>query len=102
MPSHPGNKIIIIAAPSGAGKTSVTRHLLKVLSGQLGFSISCATRSPRNKEKDKVDYYFISLADFQERIKQHDFVEWEMVYEGKYYGTLKSELERIWHQHKTP
>jgi guanylate kinase len=99
---HPNNKIIIIAAPSGAGKTSVTRHLLKALSAQLGFSISCATRSPRNNEKDKADYYFISVEDFQERIKQHDFVEWEMVYEGKYYGTLKSELERIWQQHKTP
>jgi guanylate kinase len=96
------HQVIIIAAPSGAGKTSVTRHLLQALSGQLGFSVSCATRSPRNNEKDKVDYYFISVEDFQERIKRHDFVEWEMVYEGKYYGTLKSELERIWQLHKTP
>lgn len=99
---HPTNKIIIIAAPSGAGKTSVTRHLLGVLSGQLGFSVSCATRQPRNYEKDKVDYYFISVEDFQHKIKQQEFVEWEMVYQGKYYGTLKSELQRIWEQDKTP
>ena len=96
------NKLIIIAAPSGAGKTSVTRHLLKVLSGQLAFSISCATRLPRNNEKDKVDYYFISVENFKTKIEQKEFVEWEMVYEGKYYGTLKSEMERIWEQHKAP
>lgn len=96
------NKLIIIAAPSGAGKTSVTRHLLKSFTGQLAFSISCATRQPRNNEKDKVDYYFISVADFKNKIEQDEFVEWEMVYEGKYYGTLKSEVERIWQQRKAP
>jgi guanylate kinase len=96
------NKLIIIAAPSGAGKTSVTRHLLKVLSGQLAFSISAATRQPRNNEKDKVDYYFISVEDFKNKIEQKEFVEWEMVYEGKYYGTLKSEMDRIWQQNKSP
>jgi guanylate kinase len=100
--SFPQNKLIIIAAPSGAGKTSVTRHLLKAFSGQLAFSISCATRQPRNNEKDKIDYYFISVEDFKTKIEQKEFVEWEMVYEGKYYGTLKSEMERIWQQHKTP
>mgnify|MGYP000946655282 CR=1 FL=1 len=96
------NKLIIIAAPSGAGKTSVTRHLLKALPEQLAFSISCATRSARNNEKDKVDYYFISVEEFKHKIEQKAFVEWEMVYEGKYYGTLKSEVERIWQQHKAP
>lgn len=96
------NKLIIIAAPSGAGKTSVTKHLLNALPEQLAFSISCATRKPRNYEKDKVDYYFISADEFKNRIAQHEFVEWEMVYEGKYYGTLKSEMERIWQQHKAP
>ncbi len=96
------NKIIIIAAPSGAGKTSVTRHLLKALPDLLAFSVSCATRQPRNNEKDKVDYYFISVEEFQLKIEQHEFIEWEMVYEGKYYGTLKSEMERIWQQQKAP
>ena len=102
MPSHSNNKLIIIAAPSGAGKTSVTRHLLKVLPEQLSFSISCATRQPRNYEKDRQDYYFISVDDFKNKIDNNEFVEWEMVYEGKYYGTLKSEMERIWQQHKAP
>ena len=101
MPS-PSNKIVIIAAPSGAGKTSVTRHLLKSLPDQLAFSISCATRSPRNNEKDKVDYYFITVEEFKQRINRKEFVEWEMVYAGKYYGTLKSELHRIWDDQKTP
>ncbi len=96
------NKVIIIAAPSGSGKTSVVRHLLKALPDKLAFSISAATRKPRNNEKDKADYYFISVDEFQQRIKQGEFVEWEMVYEGKYYGTLKSELQRIWKQQKTP
>jgi guanylate kinase len=96
------NKLIIIAAPSGAGKTSVTRHLLKALPDLLAFSVSCATRQPRNNEKDKVDYYFISVEEFKNRITEQEFVEWEMVYEGKYYGTLKSEMERIWQKHKAP
>jgi guanylate kinase len=95
-------KIIIIAAPSGAGKTSITRYLLKHLSQYLAFSISAATRQPRNYEKDAVDYYFISVADFKNKIQQNEFVEWEMVYEGKYYGTLKSEMKRIWNQNKAP
>lgn len=96
------NKLIIIAAPSGAGKTSVTRHLLKALPEQLAFSVSCATRQPRNNEKDTVDYYFISVAEFEKRIDAKKFVEWEMVYRGKYYGTLKSELQRIWNDKKAP
>ncbi|HQV54512.1 MAG TPA: hypothetical protein PLX17_03310 [Chitinophagaceae bacterium] len=94
------NKLIIIAAPSGAGKTSVTRHLLNMMPEQLAFSISCATRQPRNNEKDRVDYYFITIDDFKQKIDEEKFVEWEMVYEGKYYGTLKSEMERIWLQKK--
>ena len=94
-------KIIIITAPSGAGKTSITRFLLGKYPS-LAFSISAATRSPRGAEQHGVDYYFISAADFKQKIQEGAFVEWEMVYEGKYYGTLKSELERIWSEGKTP
>ncbi|MBL7729975.1 MAG: guanylate kinase [Chitinophagaceae bacterium] len=96
------HKIIIIAAPSGAGKTSVTRHLLKTLPDKLAFSVSCATRQPRNNEKDGVDYYFIMAAEFERRINNKEFVEWEMVYPGKYYGTLKAELNRIWESGRAP
>lgn len=94
-------KIIIITAPSGAGKTSITRYLLNKYP-KLAFSISAATREARGQEKNGVDYYFMSIEDFQEKIRNNEFVEWEMVYEGKYYGTLKSELDRIWSEGKTP
>jgi guanylate kinase len=95
------NKLIIITAPSGAGKTSITHFLLKKYP-LLAFSISAATRNPRVGEQDGVDYYFISEADFRKKIDEHAFLEWEMVYEGKYYGTLNTELERIWALGKTP
>jgi len=95
-------KIIIITAPSGAGKTSITRYLLQRFSNRLAFSISAATRQARGAEKNGVDYYFMSLEDFTNKIQHEEFVEWEMVYEGKYYGTLKSELQRIWHEGKVP
>lgn len=101
MEANSPHKIIIITAPSGAGKTSITHHLLKVFP-QLAFSVSAATRQPRQYEKEGRDYYFLSLEDFKHKIQQNEFVEWEMVYEGKYYGTLKSELQRIWGQGKTP
>ena len=94
-------KIIIITAPSGAGKTSITRYLLSKCP-QLAFSVSAATRPPRGNEKDGADYHFMSVDEFQEKIEANAFVEWEMVYEGKYYGTLKSELERIWKEDKVP
>ncbi|MBC7888799.1 MAG: guanylate kinase [Ferruginibacter sp.] len=97
----PQNKIIIITAPSGSGKTSITRHLMQTFA-QLAFSISAATRKARGMEKNGLDYYFISEADFKQKIQQGQFVEWEMVYEGKYYGTLKSELHRIWQDQKIP
>jgi len=100
MPS--ANKIIIITAPSGAGKTSITRHLLKTFPDQLVFSVSAATRQKRDYETDGVDYHFMSADDFREKIKNNEFVEWEMVYEGKYYGTLKSEIQKIWQQGKVP
>ena len=94
-------KIIIITAPSGAGKTSITRHLLNQFP-QLAFSVSAATRSARGYEKDGVDYYFISTQAFQHKIQENEFVEWEMVYEGKYYGTMKQELLRIWDKQQVP
>ena len=94
-------KIIIITAPSGAGKTSITRHLLNQFP-QLAFSVSAATRSARGYEKDGVDYYFISTQAFQHKIQENEFVEWEMVYEGKYYGTMKQELLRIWDMQQVP
>ena len=94
-------KIIIITAPSGAGKTSITHFLMKEFTN-LAFSISATTRTPRQNEKNGVDYYFINTEDFKSKIKQKAFAEWEMVYEGKYYGTLKSELKRIWDLNKVP
>lgn len=93
--------IIIITAPSGAGKTSITRYLLNTFP-QLSFSVSAATRQRRNAEVDGRDYYFISTDEFKKKIRNDAFVEWEMVYKGKYYGTLKSELERIWNGRKIP
>jgi len=95
------NKIIIITAPSGSGKTSITRHLMQTFP-QLAFSISAATRQARGTEKNGMDYYFISEDDFKQKIQHNEFAEWEMVYEGKYYGTLKSELQRIWDEQKIP
>lgn len=95
------NKIIVITAPSGAGKTSITHYLLKHFP-QLAFSVSAATRESRAYEKHGRDYYFLKLEDFQQKIQQNAFVEWEMVYEGKYYGTLKAELQRIWDNDQLP
>jgi len=99
--SELNKKVIILTAPSGAGKTSITQFLLANYP-QLAFSVSATTRAPRGAEQDGVDYHFISPAAFEEHIYQNDFLEYEMVYEGVYYGTLKSELDRIWLQGKTP
>jgi guanylate kinase len=95
------NKIILITAPSGSGKTSIVNHLLKKFPS-LAFSVSATTRPPRKNEKDGQHYYFISEKDFREKIHNKEFLEWEMVYEGKYYGTLKSDIERIWLENKVP
>ena len=81
------NKLIIITAPSGAGKTSITKYLLAKYT-QLAFSISAATRHARDGETNGVDYYFISVNEFKKNITDNNFIEWEMVYDGKYYGTL--------------
>lgn len=95
------NKIILITAPSGAGKTSIVQYLMKK-NPLLSFSVSATTRHPRDNEKEGKDYYFISEQEFKEKIHDKEFLEWEMVYEGKYYGTLKSEMSRIWKENKIP
>ena len=88
-------KAIIFSAPSGAGKTTLVKHLLsKDLN--LAFSISACTRSPRANEAHGKDYYFFSKEEFKEKVHQGSFLEWEEVYDGNYYGTLKEEIERIW------
>ena len=88
-------KLIIFSAPSGSGKTTIVHHLLDKLS-QLSFSISATSRAPRGEEKDGKDYYFLSPAEFASRVAANDFLEWEEVYHGTSYGTLRSEVERIW------
>jgi guanylate kinase len=102
MAANPQHKIIIITAPSGAGKTTITRHLLKKFPDQLSFSVSATTRPKRNHEKEGVDYYFMNVKEFKERIRRNAFVEWEEVYLGKFYGTLKKEIRRIWKENKIP
>lgn len=97
----PTQKFIIVTAPSGTGKTTITRYLLQKYP-QLTFSVSATTRQPRAGEVNGADYYFISVEDFQHKIQENAFIEWEMVYEGKYYGTLKTELGRIWGEEKVP
>lgn len=89
-------KLIVFSAPSGSGKTTIVRHLLEQEELNLEFSISATSRSPRGGEVDGKDYYFISLEDFKKHIKSEDFLEWEEVYRDNFYGTLKSEVERIW------
>lgn len=99
--ANPNNKIIIITAPSGSGKTSITRHLLQTFP-RLAFSVSAATRPARANEQQGKDYHFMSEEAFHRKIQENAFVEWEMVYEGRYYGTLKSELDRIWNEGRVP
>lgn len=94
-------KVIILAAPSGAGKTTITQYLLKRFP-RLAFSISATTRAPRGAEQDGVEYHFLSLPKFEGLIYDNAFLEYEQVYEGVYYGTLKSELARIWALGKVP
>ena len=88
-------KVLIFSAPSGSGKSTIVNHILG-LHPEVEFSISATSRAPRGTEKDGVEYYFLSVEDFKSRIQNGDFVEYEQVYEGRFYGTLKSEVERIW------
>jgi guanylate kinase len=95
-------KIIILTAPSGAGKTTIKTKLLAGMANQLSFSVSATTRKIRGGEKDGVDYIFISEEQFKENIDKEQFVEWQMVYPGMYYGTTVDEMKRIWGEGKTP
>lgn len=94
-------KLIIFSAPSGSGKTTIVRHLLNTFPNLLSFSVSACTRSPRAHEINGKDYYFLSTEQFRQHISNNDFAEWEEVYAGNYYGTLKSEIQRIWDSGKT-
>tara|TARA_R110002020_G_scaffold33041_1_gene101112 strand:- start:2619 stop:3218 length:600 start_codon:yes stop_codon:yes gene_type:complete len=93
-------KLIVFSAPSGSGKTTLVRHLLNQEDLKLDFSISATSREPRGDEKDGIDYYFLDLKEFKRRIKNDEFLEWEEVYRDNFYGTLKSEVERIWQSGK--
>ncbi|WP_438972412.1 guanylate kinase [Polaribacter sp.] len=93
-------KLFVFSAPSGSGKTTIVRHLLAKEAFNLAFSISATSRAPRGFEKHGEDYYFISLKDFKNHIKAGDFLEWEEVYRDNFYGTLKTEVERLWAQKK--
>ena len=93
-------KLIVISAPSGAGKTSIVHFLLKNLE-ELSFSVSACSRAKRENETDGIDYHFLAVEEFQQKIKKGDFLEWEEVYKDQYYGTLKSEVERIWEKGET-
>ncbi|MGB2224330.1 MAG: guanylate kinase [Polaribacter sp.] len=93
-------KLFVFSAPSGSGKTTIVRHLLQQERLNLSFSISATSRAPRGEEKDGIDYYFISLKEFKSKIKNEEFLEWEEVYRDNFYGTLKTEVERIWSQKK--
>lgn len=101
MTHHASEKIIVITAPSGAGKTTITKYLMQQFP-QLRFSVSATTRPPRKGEKEGKDYYFISPESFKNKIETDEFIEWEMVYENTYYGTLKTEMNNIWQENNIP
>ena len=93
------NKLIVFSAPSGAGKTTLVKYIIETFN-DIQFSISATSRIARGKEKDGVDYYFLSSEEFKAKVQNEEFIEYEEVYGGNYYGTLKSELDRIWNANK--
>lgn len=94
------NKLIVFSAPSGSGKTTIVRHLLEQTDLPLAFSISATTRAPRGAEKEGEDYYFLSPEAFKSKIEKGEFLEYEEVYPGLFYGTLASEVKRLWNENK--
>jgi guanylate kinase len=94
MTNPPNPRLILFCGPSGSGKTSIVHHLLKT-NPRLSFSVSATTRKKRDRERDGIDYYFISVDEFHQRIRNDEFLEWEEVYENGFYGTLRSEVDRI-------
>ncbi|HKL90057.1 guanylate kinase [Muricauda sp. NFXS6] len=100
MTETAGGKLIIFSAPSGSGKTTIVKHLLNQPELNLAFSISATSRPRRGKEKNGINYYFMSVSQFKRHIKDGDFLEWEEVYRDNFYGTLKSEVERLWAEGK--
>lgn len=95
-----GGKLILFSAPSGSGKTTIVQYLLKQPELNLAFSVSATSRAIREGEKDGINYHFISASEFKKHIKNEDFLEWEEVYRDMFYGTLKSEVERLWAEGK--
>jgi len=93
--THKG-KLIVFSAPSGSGKTTIVKHLLGIKDLNLEFSISATSRERRGNEVNGKDYYYLSLKEFKNKIKNDEFLEWEEVYRDNFYGTLKAEVERIW------
>ena len=100
MDNSTNGKCIIFSAPSGAGKTTIVKYLLRNVQN-LVFSISAASRKPRGREVNGIDYHFFSVQEFKDKIQNNDFVEWEEVYTDNFYGTLKAEVEKAWNNGKT-
>lgn len=95
-----GGKLLVFSAPSGSGKTTIVRYLLEQPELNLAFSVSATSRPKRGNEKEGVNYYYLTTEEFKKRIKNDDFLEWEEVYRDSFYGTLKSEVERLWAEGK--
>ena len=90
------NKVLVFSAPSGSGKSTIVNHILSIYQDSMEFSVSATSREPRGEEQNGREYYFLTTEEFKKMVEEDKFVEFEEVYEGRFYGTLKSECERIW------